>query len=66
MPEQMRLLVDIRIKDLPLPIRADSKLLHDSQAEIANISMSARGIMHEFEARWTDRFIQVLPMSESN
>ena len=59
MPEQKRFLVDVGIKDLPLPIRAPSKVLPDGQATIANISVSAR-IMHEFEARWIDRFIQIL------
>jgi GTP cyclohydrolase I len=47
------------MKDLPFPIRALSKADPDGQATVANISIEAR-IMHDFEADWIDRFVQVL------
>jgi GTP cyclohydrolase I len=51
--------VDAGIADLPFPIRAISKLYAKGQPTVANISVRAR-IMQEFEARWIDRFIQLL------
>ena len=59
MAGKKRFLVDVGIKDLPFPIRAISMVDPDGQHTIANISVSAR-IMREFEARWIDKFIQII------
>jgi GTP cyclohydrolase FolE2 len=59
MNDEKRFLVDVGMKDLPFPIRALSKANPDGQATVAGISIEAR-IMHDFEADWIDRFIQVL------
>ncbi|MBN1321602.1 MAG: GTP cyclohydrolase I FolE2 [Thermoleophilia bacterium] len=52
-------LVDVGMRDLPFPIRVLSRSTLEGQPTIADISISAR-IMHEFEARWIDTFIQVV------
>lgn len=52
-------LVDVGMRDLPFPIRAFSRSAPEGQPTIADISISAR-IMHEFEARWIDTFIQIV------
>jgi len=49
----------VGIKDLPFPMRVISKIDPEGQHTIANISVSAR-IMREFEARWIDKFIQII------
>jgi GTP cyclohydrolase I len=54
-----RFLVDVGIKDLPFPMKVVSKVNPDGQPTIANISISAR-IMREFEAKWINRFIQIV------
>ena len=54
-----KFLTDVGMKNLPFPIKAISKLEPDGQYTIANISITAR-IMREFEARWIDKFIQIL------
>jgi len=59
MTEEKRFLVDVGMKDLPFPMRVTSKAYPEGQATIANISINAR-IMHEFEARWIDKFIQIV------
>jgi GTP cyclohydrolase I len=59
MTENRRFLVDVGIKDLPFPMRVVSKLDPEGQHTIANISVSAR-IMRAFEARWIDKFIQII------
>ena len=59
MKDEKRFLVDVGMKDLPFPIKVVSKANPDGQATIANISINAR-IMHEFEAGWIDKFIQVV------
>ena len=59
MAGKKRFLVDVGIKDLPFPIRAISMVDPDGQHTIANISVSAR-IMREFEARWINKFIQII------
>lgn len=59
MPEEKRFLVDVGMSGLPFPMKADSKMNPNGQDTVANISIKAR-IMSEFEARWIDRFIQVL------
>lgn len=52
-------LVDVGMRDLPFPIRVLSRVAPEGQSTIADISISAR-IMHDFEARWIDRFIQIV------
>ena len=57
--DDKRYLVDVGMGNLPFPLRVASRRSAEGQFTIADISISAR-IMHEFEARWVDRFIQVL------
>ncbi len=52
-------LVDVGMRDLPFPIRVLSRNTPEGQPTIADISISAR-IMHDFEARWIDTFIQIV------
>jgi len=59
MDSEKRFLLDVGLKDLPFPIRALSKVEPEGQATIAAISLAAR-LMHEFEAGWIDRFIEVV------
>ncbi len=59
MTEEKRFLVDVGIRDLPFPMRVASKVNPEGQQTIANISISAR-IIREFEARWIDKFIQII------
>jgi len=59
MARKGRFLVDVGIKDLPFPMRVVSRADSQGQHTIANISVSAR-IMREFEARWIDKFIQII------
>jgi GTP cyclohydrolase FolE2 len=59
MTKETRFLVDVGMDGLPFPIKALSRVNPDGQATIANVSIKAR-LMHEFEAQWIDRFIQVL------
>lgn len=57
--DDKRYLVDVGMSNLPFPMRVASRRTPDGQFTIADISISAR-IMQEFEARWIDRFIEVL------
>jgi GTP cyclohydrolase FolE2 len=57
--KEQRFLVDVGMRDLPFPMRVISKVDPDGQSTIANISVDAR-IMHEFEAHWIDKFIQIV------
>lgn len=59
MSDEKRFLVDVGIKDLPFPMKVNSRAHPDGQATVANITISAR-IMKEFEARGIDSFIQIL------
>ncbi len=59
MQDESRFLVEVGMQNLPFPIRAISRSDPDGQPTIANISVMAR-IKRSFEARWIDRFIQVL------
>ena len=59
MAEEKKFLVDVGMKGLPFPMKVISKVYPDGQPTIANISVTAR-IMHEFEARCIDNFIQIL------
>jgi GTP cyclohydrolase IB len=59
MKEEKRYLDDVGMKNLPFPMKVVSKVNNDGQFTIADISISAR-IMHEFEASWIDKFIQIV------
>jgi GTP cyclohydrolase I len=59
MDKEKRFLVDVGMNNLPFPMRVASRVESDGQATVADISINAR-IMHEFEAHWIDRFIQIL------
>lgn len=59
MLSKKRFLVDVGIRDLPFPMKVISRENPDGQSTIANISISTR-IMQEFEARWIDKFIQIV------
>jgi GTP cyclohydrolase I len=59
MQEEKRFLVDVAMQNLPFPVRAQSRVNSDGQPTVANISVTAR-IMQNFEARWIDKFIQIL------
>ena len=59
MTEEKKFLVDVGIRDLPFPIKVISKVNLDDQPTVADISINAR-IMQEFEARWIDKFIQIV------
>jgi GTP cyclohydrolase I len=59
MEGEKRFLQDVGLTDLPYPMRVLSRAFKEGQFTIANISIIAR-IMHEFEARWIDKFIQVV------
>src|SRR5512136_1203850 len=57
--DKNKFLEDVGLKNLPFPMKAISKVNAAGQDTIANISISAR-IMHEFEAKWIDKFVQIL------
>lgn len=59
MVSQKKFLVDVGMRELPFPMTVISRDEPDGQATVASISISAR-IMQEFEARWIDRFIQIV------
>ena len=59
MADSKTYLEDVGIRELPFPIRAPSRDNPQGQLTVAEISAYAR-IMSEFEARWIDKFIQVL------
>ncbi len=63
--DDRRFLVDVGLRDLPFPIRAVSRNHPDGQQTVANISINAR-IMQAFEARWIDKFIQILHSHRDN
>lgn len=50
---------DVGLRNLPFPMRVISKVDPEGQPTVANISINAR-LMHEFEAKWIDTFIQVI------
>lgn len=54
-----RYLVDVGMKNLPFPMRVASKATPGGQPTIGYISVSAH-VAHEFEARWIDKFIQIV------
>ena len=59
MVAERKFLVDVGMRDLPFPMRVMSKADPEGQHTVASISITAR-IMQMFEARWIDRFIQIL------
>ena len=59
MTEEKRFLVDVGIRNLPFPIKVVSKINPEGQSTIADISINTR-IMQKFEARWIDKFIQIV------
>jgi len=59
MANTKRFLVEVGMKNLPFPMRVASRVSPGGQSTIGSISVTAR-IAHEFEARWIDKFIQIL------
>jgi GTP cyclohydrolase I len=59
MSEQNRMIEDVGLANLQFPIRVLSRRESKGQATVATIAVNAR-ILQDFEARWIDRFIQVL------
>ncbi len=59
MGEKGKIIEDVGMANLQFPIRALSRREPEGQATVAVISVNAR-ILQIFEARWIDRFIQVL------
>lgn len=59
MIDEKKFLVDVGMRSLPFPMRVISKVDPEGQFTVAEISITAR-IMKEFEARWIDKFIQIL------
>ena len=59
MIDEKKFLVDVGMRSLPFPMRVISKVDAEGQLTVADISITAR-IMKEFEARWIDKFIQIL------
>jgi len=65
MKEEERFMVDVGMRGFAFPIRALSRKDPSGQHTVASISVSAR-VMHEFEAGWIDRFIQVIHKHRDN
>lgn len=59
MSKEKAFIVDAGVTNLPFPIRAFSRAYPQGQPTVANITAHAR-VKQEFEARWIDRFIQIL------
>ena len=59
MSAEKKFLVDVGIGDVPFPMRVASRGNPAGQPTVAQITINAR-IMQEFEARWIDRFIQIV------
>jgi GTP cyclohydrolase IB len=59
MADDSRFLVDVGMRDLPFPMTVISRDEPAGQPTVASISINAR-IMQDFEARWIDRFIQIV------
>ncbi|MDD2335148.1 MAG: GTP cyclohydrolase, FolE2/MptA family [Geobacteraceae bacterium] len=65
MKEEKRFLQDVGMSDLPFPLKVQSRDNKEGQHTIAQISIAAR-IMHEFEARWIDKFVQIVHQHQDN
>lgn len=59
MKEEKRFMQDVGMTDLPFPMKVMSRDNSEGQSTVAKISIAAR-IMHDFEATWIDRFIQIV------
>jgi len=59
MKEEKRFMQDVGMTDLPFPMKVMSRESAEGQHTVAKISIAAR-IMHEFEASWIDKFIQIV------
>ncbi|MBN1153620.1 GTP cyclohydrolase I FolE2 [candidate division KSB1 bacterium] len=59
MDNQKKYLVNVGMQNLPFPMHVLSRNEQEGQYTIANISIEAI-IMQEFEARWIDKFIQIV------
>ena len=59
MTNEKKFLEDVGMENLPFPMKVISRVNPEGQQTVANISINAR-IMHEFEAGWIDKFIQIL------
>jgi GTP cyclohydrolase IB len=59
MADEKKFLVDVGMRDLPFPMKVISRVEPEGQSTVANIAIHAR-LMQEFEARWIDRFIQIV------
>lgn len=59
MSGEKRFLEDVGMEGLPFPMKVISKVDPEGQPTVASISINAR-IMQGFEARWIDKFIQIL------
>ncbi|MBP1608934.1 MAG: cyclohydrolase I-related protein [Acidobacteria bacterium] len=59
MKDEKRFMQDVGMTDLPFPMKVMSKEHPDGQHTVAKIAVAAR-IMHEFEASWIDKFIQIV------
>ena len=59
MPQEKRLLVDVGMKKMPFPMKVISRAHSEGQFTVGDISINAR-ITSEFEARWIDKFIQII------
>ncbi len=64
MNNEKRFMQDVGLTDLPFPMKVLSREFKEGQHTIANISIIAR-IMHEFEACWIDKFIQIVHKHQS-
>jgi len=59
MKEEKRFMQDVGMTDLPFPMKVTSRDNKEGQPTVAKISVAAR-IMHDFEANWIDKFIQIV------
>lgn len=64
MKDTKRYLVDVGMKNLPFPMKVASRASQEGQSTVGTISIDAH-IAQEFEARWIDRFIQVVHLHRS-
>lgn len=65
MKDEKRFMQDVGMSELPFPMKVLSRDNGNGQHTIAKISIAAR-IMHEFEARWIDKFIQIVHQHRSH
>lgn len=64
MKNTKRYLVDVGMKNLPFPMKVASRASQEGQSTVGAISVNAH-IAQEFEARWIDKFIQLVHMHRS-